>query len=92
VILGYPWIEHFNPPFDWKNKKLKGDIKVKFEVKYYKYAHTQAIKSFICTSVAVAQASHFLKKLDIKSSTIDRILKIFEHIDPTKSWWVLCKY
>jgi hypothetical protein len=26
AILGYPWIEHFDPPFDWKNKKLKGDI------------------------------------------------------------------
>jgi hypothetical protein len=49
AILGYPWIEHFDPPFDWKEKKLKGDTKVKFKVKYYKYAHTQVIKSFICT-------------------------------------------
>jgi hypothetical protein len=49
AILGYPWIEHFDPPFNWKNKKLKGDVKIKFEAKYYKYAHTQAIKSFIHT-------------------------------------------
>jgi hypothetical protein len=36
AILGSPWIEYFNPPFDWKNKKLKGDIKVEIEAKYYK--------------------------------------------------------
>jgi hypothetical protein len=43
-------------------------------------------------SVAVAQASHFQKKLDIKSSKIDRILKIFEQLDLPKSQWVLWKH
>jgi hypothetical protein len=32
-------------------------------------------------SVAVAQASHFQKQLEIKSSKIDKILNIFKHID-----------
>jgi gag-polyprotein putative aspartyl protease len=47
TILGYPWVEYFDPPFDWKNKKLKGDVKVEFEAKYYKWIQTRAIKNFI---------------------------------------------
>jgi hypothetical protein len=43
-------------------------------------------------SVAVAQAGHFRKKLDIKSSKINKILIIFEHIDLPKSRWVLYKH
>jgi Reverse transcriptase (RNA-dependent DNA polymerase) len=49
TIVGYPWVEYFDPPFDWKNKKLKGDIKVELEAKYYKWIQTRAIKNFIRT-------------------------------------------
>jgi hypothetical protein len=38
-------------------------------------------------SVAVARIFHFCK-----SNKIDKILKIFEHIDLPNSQWVLCKH
>jgi hypothetical protein len=24
IILGYPWLEAFNPPIDWQNRKISG--------------------------------------------------------------------
>jgi hypothetical protein len=48
VILGYPWLEHFNLQLNWKTGVLKKDQQVKLEVAPWHKVPEEATQRLSC--------------------------------------------